>query len=135
LEQLDQVLVNANMAGQTSALQAVADSAAILRLPGTVDPGRYPKPRPFGGMGKPVDQTGLLRLLSHRHVSHRNPLTNPRARRRRLLLGRWGPATNALIAEMSAFMDCAMATAGGSLEAIVVAAASRPPRSHRSAWA
>ncbi len=31
----------------------------ILRFPGTVDTGHYPKPRPFGGMGNPIDQTGF----------------------------------------------------------------------------
>jgi endonuclease/exonuclease/phosphatase family metal-dependent hydrolase len=57
--QLDQFLVNATMASDTTPLQAAPASVQILRLPGTVDPGRYPKPRPFGGMGSPVDQTGF----------------------------------------------------------------------------
>jgi len=34
-------------------------TVAILRLPGTVAPGDYPKPRPFGGMGQPVDPQGF----------------------------------------------------------------------------
>jgi hypothetical protein len=57
--QLDQFLVNATMAAETSSLQAAPESVQILRIPGTVDPGRYPKPRPFGGMDNPIDQTGF----------------------------------------------------------------------------
>lgn len=30
----------------------------ILRLPGTSNTGDYPKPLPFGGLGKPVDPQG-----------------------------------------------------------------------------
>ncbi|MEU4217319.1 endonuclease/exonuclease/phosphatase family protein [Actinoplanes sp. NPDC026623] len=57
--QLDQFLVNANMARPTSPLRVEADTVEVLHFPGTVDPGVYPKPRPFGGMGKPIDQTGF----------------------------------------------------------------------------
>jgi hypothetical protein len=58
-DQLDQFLTNANMTRETSPLQAAPATVQILRFPGTVDPGRYPKSRPFGGMGNPVDQTGF----------------------------------------------------------------------------
>jgi hypothetical protein len=35
------------------------DAVAILRFPGMTSTGVYPKPKPFGGMGKPVDEDGL----------------------------------------------------------------------------
>jgi hypothetical protein len=57
--QLDQFLVNANMAHPDSPLRVVPDTARILHFPETVDPGAYPKPRPFGGMGNPIDETGF----------------------------------------------------------------------------
>jgi len=34
-------------------------TAQILIPPTTVDPGVYPKPIPFGGMGNPVNQNGF----------------------------------------------------------------------------
>jgi hypothetical protein len=57
--QLDQFLANANMARQDSPIRVEANSVEILRFPGTFDTGAYPKPKPFGGMGKPVDQDGF----------------------------------------------------------------------------
>jgi hypothetical protein len=30
----------------------------ILRFPGTFSSGRYARPKPFGGKGKPVDEPG-----------------------------------------------------------------------------
>ena len=56
--QLDQFLVNTNMAEATSPLRAEPDTVQTLKFPETVDDGDYPKPRPFGGMGKPIDQDG-----------------------------------------------------------------------------
>ena len=56
--QLDQFLVNANMAKPGSVIHADPGSVAILRFPGTVSAGAYPQPRSFGGMGKPVDPDG-----------------------------------------------------------------------------
>ena len=56
---LDQFLVNENMAQSTSPFQAQANTVEILRFPGMVAPGNYPKPVPFGGMGKPVNQNGF----------------------------------------------------------------------------
>jgi len=56
--QLDQFLVNANMAKPGSVIRANTDNVTILRFPGTVAAGTYPQPRPFGGMGKPVDSDG-----------------------------------------------------------------------------
>ena len=56
---LDQFLVNRNMATQNSLLRARAETIEILRFPGTFSTGRYPRPKPFGGMGKPVDENGF----------------------------------------------------------------------------
>ena len=56
---LDQVLVNRNMARQDSPIRAKPETLEILRFPGTFT-GRYERPKPFGGMGKPVDEGGLL---------------------------------------------------------------------------
>ena len=56
---LDQFLVNKNMAADGSPLRALADTIDILRFPGMTDPGDYPKPIPFGGMGDPVNQAGF----------------------------------------------------------------------------
>jgi hypothetical protein len=56
--QLDQFLANTNMAGPDSPIRAEAETAEILRFPGTTSTGRYPRPRPYGGMGSPVDQDG-----------------------------------------------------------------------------
>jgi Endonuclease/Exonuclease/phosphatase family len=55
---LDQFLVNANMARQDSPIRADASTVDILRFPEIVSDGVYPKPRPFGGMGDPVDEDG-----------------------------------------------------------------------------
>ncbi|GAA3386347.1 endonuclease/exonuclease/phosphatase family protein [Cryptosporangium minutisporangium] len=56
--QLDQFLVNKAMATQDSRLRVEADTVEILRFPETVAAGVYPAPRPFGGMGKKIDQDG-----------------------------------------------------------------------------
>lgn len=55
----DQFLVNANMARQDSPIRVEAGSVDILRFPGTFDTGTYPRPVPFGGIGKPVDENGF----------------------------------------------------------------------------
>lgn len=56
---LDQFLVNKNMATQDAVLRAEPGSVEILRFPGTSDDGTYPRPVPFGGMGKPVNEDGF----------------------------------------------------------------------------
>lgn len=56
---LDQFMVNKNMATPNSVIRAEADSVEILRFPGTFSTGKYPRPKPFGGMGKPVDENGF----------------------------------------------------------------------------
>jgi predicted extracellular nuclease len=55
---LDQFLINKNMARQDSPISARTDTVEILRFPGAFSKGRYPAPRPFGGMGKKVHQDG-----------------------------------------------------------------------------
>jgi hypothetical protein len=54
----DQFLVNKNMAKQTAPVRAKAETVEILRFPNTFT-GKYKRPRPFGGMGKPVDEDGF----------------------------------------------------------------------------
>ncbi len=56
---LDQFLANKNMATQDAPIKVDADTVEILRFPGTFSTGRYPRPKPFGGMGKPVDEDGF----------------------------------------------------------------------------
>ena len=56
---LDQFLVNKNMAKQTMPIRAKPETLTILRFPGTFSTGKYPRPKPFGGMGKPVDEDGF----------------------------------------------------------------------------
>lgn len=55
---LDQFLVNLNMAARNAPIAVDADSAKILVFDGTGS-GVYNAPRPFGGMGKPVDTDGF----------------------------------------------------------------------------
>jgi predicted extracellular nuclease len=55
---LDQFLVNKNMAKQDSPIRARAETVEILRFPGTFT-GKYKRPKPFGGMGKAVDEDGF----------------------------------------------------------------------------
>jgi predicted extracellular nuclease len=55
---LDQCLVNKNMAKQGCPIRAKAETLEILRFPGTFT-GKYKRPKPFGGMGKPVDEDGF----------------------------------------------------------------------------
>jgi hypothetical protein len=47
------------MIRRNAPLRAKADSLKILRFPGTFSAGKYPRPKPFGGMGKPVDEDGF----------------------------------------------------------------------------
>jgi predicted extracellular nuclease len=56
---LDQFLVNQHMAANDSPIRVSADTVEILRFAGMTDPGDYPKPVPFGGMGHNVNQVGF----------------------------------------------------------------------------
>ena len=56
---LDQFLVNKNMARQNAPIRAKAKTVEILRFPGTFSAGKYPRAKPFDGMGKPVDEDGF----------------------------------------------------------------------------
>lgn len=40
-------------------IRARPESVRILRFPGTSSTGDYPRPIPFGGMGKPINQNGF----------------------------------------------------------------------------
>ena len=55
---LDQFLVNRHMIVENAPLHFDESSVPILRFPGTSHGGDYPRPIPFGGMGKPVDPNG-----------------------------------------------------------------------------
>jgi hypothetical protein len=55
---LDQFLINKNMTASTAPIQAAPDTVEILRFPGTYSTGKYPYPKPFGGMGNKIDQQG-----------------------------------------------------------------------------
>ncbi len=56
---LDLFLVNKNMAADPAPIRVLSETASILRFPGTSSGGDYPRPVPFGGMGKPIDQDGF----------------------------------------------------------------------------
>jgi predicted extracellular nuclease len=55
---LDQFLVNKNMATGDAPIKAYPATVQILRPAAMLNPGIYPKPLPFGGMGKPANQNG-----------------------------------------------------------------------------
>jgi hypothetical protein len=57
--QLDQFLANKNMAGADSPIRVEPDSVEIIRFAGMFSTGKYRRPIPFGGMGKPVNQDGF----------------------------------------------------------------------------
>ncbi len=56
---LDQFLANKNLVTQNAPIKALADSVEIVRFPEMVNTGKYPKPIPYGGMGKPINQNGF----------------------------------------------------------------------------
>lgn len=56
---LDQFLGNKNLLIEGSAIKLLQDTAQVIRFPEMVDTGEYPKPIPFGGMGKPINQDGF----------------------------------------------------------------------------
>jgi len=56
---LDQFLVNRNLAEDSSPIRVHSETVEILRFPGTSDDGDYPRPIPFGGMGRPVFEDGF----------------------------------------------------------------------------
>ena len=56
---LDQFLVNKNMVDGQHPLRVRPETAHIHKPPQMTDTGDYPKPIPFGGMGKTVNQDGF----------------------------------------------------------------------------
>jgi hypothetical protein len=56
---LDQFLINKNMATGDAPIKLNPATVQILKQVAMVNPGIYPKPIPFGGMGKPVNQNGF----------------------------------------------------------------------------
>lgn len=55
---LDQVLVNENLLKADVEIRVSPETAEIVRFPEMIERGLYPRPRPFGGMGKPVSAQG-----------------------------------------------------------------------------
>jgi hypothetical protein len=47
------------MATQTALIRVDPETVELLRFPGTFSTGRYRRPKPFGGMGKPVNESGF----------------------------------------------------------------------------
>jgi hypothetical protein len=58
-DMLDQFIVNKNMATGGAPIKVDPAAVQILKLPAMVSTGVNPKPVPFGGMGKPVNQNGF----------------------------------------------------------------------------
>jgi hypothetical protein len=56
---LDQFLANKNLVKENAPIAAQPDSVEVVRFPEMVSQGDYPKPVPFGGMGKPVNENGF----------------------------------------------------------------------------
>jgi hypothetical protein len=56
---LDQFLANRNLVKENAPIRVLSDSVEVVRFPEMVSPGDYPKPIPFGGMGKPVNENGF----------------------------------------------------------------------------
>jgi len=56
---LDQFLVNKNLLLENAAIKLVSESATVVRFPEMVATGDYPRPVPFGGMGKPINENGF----------------------------------------------------------------------------
>ncbi len=56
---LDQFLVNKNLLLENAAIKVVSESVTVVRFPEMVATGEYPRPVPFGGMGKPINENGF----------------------------------------------------------------------------
>lgn len=56
---LDQFLGNANLLKENSSIKLLPDTVQVIRFPEMIDTGIYPRPIPFGGMGKPINQNGF----------------------------------------------------------------------------
>jgi hypothetical protein len=56
---LDQFLANKNLVKEDAPITAQPDSVKVVCFPEMVSPGDYPKPVPFGGMGKPINEDGF----------------------------------------------------------------------------
>lgn len=56
---LDQFLANKNLVKENAPIRVLLDSVKVVRFQKMVSLGDYPKPVPFGGMGKPVNENGF----------------------------------------------------------------------------
>jgi hypothetical protein len=52
-------MANKNMAVGDAPIKVDPATVQIFKPPAMVNPGFYPKPIPFGGMGDPVNQSGF----------------------------------------------------------------------------
>jgi hypothetical protein len=68
---LDQFLANKHIATADAHIKVDPTTVEIFKHPPMVNTGTYPKPIPFGGMGKPRQSDRLLRPLSDHHDRHR----------------------------------------------------------------
>ena len=55
----DQFLANKNLIVTDSPMRVIPDSVEIIQFPDMVAAGDYPRPIPFGGMGKDVNENGF----------------------------------------------------------------------------
>lgn len=56
---LDQFLADKNLIKKSGKIRALPESVQVLNFPEMTAKGEYPAPRPFGGMGKALDETGF----------------------------------------------------------------------------
>ena len=56
---LDQFLANKNASKDKAPIKVLPETVEIIRFPEMVDKGRYPRPIPFGGMGKAINENGF----------------------------------------------------------------------------
>jgi hypothetical protein len=56
---LDQFLVNKNLLKKTSSIKLLENTVQVIHFPEMINTGMYPRPIPFGGMGKPVNLDGF----------------------------------------------------------------------------
>jgi hypothetical protein len=80
---LDQFTVNKNMAIGRAGITVNPATVEIFRLAAIVNPGSYPKPIPFGGIGQAGQSKRILRPFPHHHDSHRSRLGRAASRGQR----------------------------------------------------
>jgi hypothetical protein len=56
---LDQFLANKQLVKNSASIRVLPETVEIIRFPEMIDRGEYPRPIPFGGMGKPINENGF----------------------------------------------------------------------------